>query len=114
MNHNDSSINKLSTSRVVQNHDSISQVQELEEANIITTLIVNKDYQALVAPLTNDEYEKLKDDIQRHGLEEPIKVNSQMVILDGHHRNKACQELGIPPRFEVKRFENQLLEKRYV
>jgi ParB-like chromosome segregation protein Spo0J len=113
MNHNVPRINKLSTAKDIEHYDSVSKIQELK-TTIISVLQVNKEYQSLVSPLTTEEYDKLKDDIQEHGLDEPIKVNSQMVILDGHHRYKACQEIGISPKFEVKSFENQLLEKRYV
>jgi ParB-like chromosome segregation protein Spo0J len=35
-------------------------------------------------------------------------------VLDGHHRFKACKELGIEPDFEVRKFEDKLLEKKFV
>lgn len=80
----------------------------------ITNLQKNIEYQSLVPPLTKEEYEKLKEDIQKHGQLEPIKVNSKGEILDGYSRNQICSNLGITPKFEVKTFENKLLEKRYV
>jgi len=39
---------------------------------------------------------------------------SEKVILDGHHRYRICQELGITPKVEVKTFPNKLLEKKFV
>ena len=35
-------------------------------------------------------------------------------MLDGHHRFRACTELGIEPDFEVRHFEDKLLEKKFV
>ncbi|MDH7564781.1 MAG: hypothetical protein QHH24_07930, partial [Candidatus Bathyarchaeota archaeon] len=35
-------------------------------------------------------------------------------ILDGHQRFRACMELGIEPDFEVRKFEDKLLEKKFV
>ena len=41
-------------------------------------------------------------------------VNQDEVILDDHHRYKACQELGIKPSVLVKQFENRLQEKKFI
>ncbi len=37
-----------------------------------------------------------------------------MEVLDGHHRYRACTELGIEPDFEVRKFDDKLLEKKFV
>src|SRR5208337_352765 len=47
-----------------------------------------------------DEFEKLKDDIQKNGQLDPIWVTlgeGDGVLLDGRHRLRACRELGIVP-----------------
>ena len=48
------------------------------------------------------DYEELKKSIKEHGLWHPISVNKQGDILDGHHRYRACNELSISSRYEVK------------
>ncbi len=41
------------------------------------------------------EFSALKADIARRGVRTPIEVTSAGVIVDGHQRVRACQELGI-------------------
>ena len=45
--------------------------------------------------LTSDEYAELKNDIQLRGVMVPIEFDEKGNVLDGHHRLKACAELGI-------------------
>jgi hypothetical protein len=48
--------------------------------------------------MTEKDYERLKDSIRRSGGLWPgheIEVDEDGVILDGHHRAKACAELGV-------------------
>ncbi len=51
--------------------------------------------------LPDDEYEALKASISAKGLLTPIARDQHGGVLDGHHREKACRELGIEPRYEV-------------
>jgi len=52
--------------------------------------------------LPDDEYEALKASIAEKGLLVPITKDQHGRILDGHHRERACRELGIEPRYEVQ------------
>jgi ParB-like nuclease domain len=80
-----------------------------------TTITVNQEYANLVPSLKPEEYESLKESIKQNGLWVPIIVNSQGVILDGHHRYKACQELGIKePKTMIKDFSDKLQEQMFV
>ena len=43
------------------------------------------------------EFDKMKDDIHTHGFTDPIKVRKNgvgYIVVDGHHRKKALEELG--------------------
>lgn len=49
----------------------------------------------VMPPLSPDEFSELKADIQARGVMVPIEYDEAGNILDGHHRVKACNELGI-------------------
>lgn len=59
------------------------------------------DYQPMPA-LTPDEYDALKADIAEHGVLVPIEVDESGNVLDGYHRQRACDELGISPPVVVR------------
>jgi site-specific DNA-methyltransferase (adenine-specific) len=75
---------------------------------------INPEYEALMPHLSDDEYEALKSSIKSEGLFVPIVVNRDGVILDGHHRFRACMETGLDPEYEVKEFPDLLSEKNFV
>lgn len=52
------------------------------------------DYQ-LFPDMGAAEYEEMKADIQSRGVMVPVEYDEAGNILDGHHRIKACKELGI-------------------
>ena len=47
--------------------------------------------------LDAEEYRALKEDISENGVLVPITVDEDGRIIDGYHRMKACEELGIEP-----------------
>ena len=49
----------------------------------------------LLPPLSEEEYTALKEDIAKRGVLVPVEYDEDGNILDGHHRVKACEELGI-------------------
>lgn len=49
----------------------------------------------VMPPLTDEEYQALKDDIEANGVLLPVEVDEDGNILDGHHRAMICKELGI-------------------
>lgn len=75
---------------------------------------INKKYEKLVPPLLKEEFIQLKSSIQINGLYLPIIINEENIVLDGHHRFKICKDLNILPKFKLKKFENKLLEKKFV
>jgi N6-adenosine-specific RNA methylase IME4 len=49
----------------------------------------------LLPPLSDAEYMALRDDIAARGVLVPIELDEHGNVLDGHHRLRACRELGI-------------------
>lgn len=49
----------------------------------------------LLPPLTDEEYDALKASIASEGVRIAVEVDEDGNILDGHHRVKICEELGI-------------------
>ena len=78
------------------------------------SLIINPKYSESIPSLSKEEYEALKDDISKRGLSYPIIINKEGCILDGHHRYKICNELGVQPITSVKEFPNELSESEFV
>ncbi len=48
--------------------------------------------------MTDEEMDRLVEDVKQHGQIEPCVVNSQGVLLDGRNRRVACERLGIEPK----------------
>jgi ParB-like chromosome segregation protein Spo0J len=78
------------------------------------SLRVNPEYEKLLPKMSDEEFEELKASIREEGQHYPIVANEDLEVLDGHHRFRACIELGIEPDFEVRKFEDKLLEKKFV
>ena len=57
--------------------------------------------------LTAEEYQGLKDSIAQRGVDVPIIVDDDGEIIDGLHRDKACDELGIFCPREVRHFNSE-------
>jgi ParB-like chromosome segregation protein Spo0J len=64
--------------------------------------------------MSEEEFVELQKSIQTEGQHYPIIVNEDLEVLDGHHRLRACTELGIEPDFEVRKFDDKLMEKKFV
>ena len=78
------------------------------------SLRLNPEYEKLLPKMSDEEFSELKASIQSEGQHYSIIVNEDLEVLDGHHRYRACMELGIEPDFEVRKFDDKLIEKKFV
>jgi ParB-like chromosome segregation protein Spo0J len=78
------------------------------------SLRVNPEYEKMLPKMSQEEFAELKASIKADGQHYAIVVNEDLEVLDGHHRYRACTELGIEPDFEVRKFDDKLLEKKFV
>ena len=75
-----------------------------------------QEYVELIPAVSRADFERLKNSIKEHGgLLMPIILNQDNVVLGGHHRMRACKELGFPVTLNVKNFRDKPMEElRYV
>ena len=82
------------------NNNSQRQLQEEQQPPAPPTNTLKPHPTAnLIRPMTDEEFASLKEDIRVNRLREPIKLLDGKII-DGRHRQRACEELGIPPDYE--------------
>ena len=93
------------------NNDAVNKT----DTNKKVVIKINDEYKQLISQLTSEEYEILKNSIsESKGNVYPIILNKQGEILDGHHRYRACKELGIDPKIEIKEFSDPIYEKEFI
>ena len=66
------------------------------------TMRVKEEYEVLLPKLSVEEFESLKKSIGEIGMLVPLIVNQDGILLDGHHRYRACKELGLGPATKNK------------
>jgi len=72
-------------------------------------LKIEKDFEFLIPPLTDEECEPFEKNIIKYGCSDPIKVWAPYdTILDGHNRFRICTRKGI--KFEVMSIELETRE----
>ena len=77
------------------------------------TPVVLPELAELLPPLTGEQLAALETDLLKNGCYSPIIVNEDMVIIDGHNRQRLCEEHGIPYKMAVFSFEDLLEAKRW-
>lgn len=61
-------------------------------------------------PLSKQEYEALRTDIQLNGLREPILTSADGKIISGRNRYLVCDELGIEPKYQRLRADESVVD----
>lgn len=67
----------------------------------------------LLPPLTGEQLAALEADILKNGCYSPVIVNEDMVIIDGHNRQRLCEQHDLPYQMAVFSFENMLEAKQW-
>ena len=78
----------------------------------MTNVKINEEYAQLAPKYSEMEFDELVESIRTSGQCYPIVVNKDYYILDGHHRYRACQKLGIEPKVEVRTSFSTILEEK--
>lgn len=77
------------------------------------TPVVLPELAELLPPLTGEQLSALETDILANGCYAPIIVNEDMVIIDGHNRQRLCEQHGLPYQMAVFSFESMLEAKQW-
>jgi hypothetical protein len=75
---------------------------------VIQDIIIDHEYASLAPEMSDSEFEALKQSISEHGQQVSITTNTEGVLLDGHNRYRASNELGIKPNTEIKTFQDRV------
>lgn len=67
----------------------------------------------LLPPLTEEQFAALEADILKNGCYAPVIVNEDLVIVDGHNRQRLCEQHGLPYQMAVFSFEDMLEAKQW-
>ena len=67
----------------------------------------------LLPPLTGEQLAALETDILKNGCYSPVIVNEDMVVIDGHNRQRLCEQHGLPYQMAVFSFEDMLEAKQW-
>ena len=67
----------------------------------------------LLPPLTGEQLAALEADILKNGCYSPVIVNEDMVVIDGHNRQRLCEQHGLPYQMAVFSFEDMLEAKQW-
>lgn len=81
--------------------------EDLTGKSKVEDIKIDSEYQSIAPPITSNEFDALKVSIKNNGLYFAIIINAENVLLDGHNRYRACIDLQIDPKIEVKTFANR-------
>ena len=89
--------------------------------NIKKNIIILDELKDLIPPLLESEFLSLKDNLQKNGCKDPLKIwqtnnpvinregdsdQAIYVLIDGHNRFQLCNELQIPFNIQIDNFES--------
>lgn len=73
-------------------------------------MTIDEEFQKLIPPLTDDEYQQLEENCIKEGIREAILVwdrGDDLVIVDGHNRYKIAREHNLKWSHKVMHFESR-------
>ena len=75
-------------------------------------IIIDKEFQALIPPLSDDEFRQLEENCIRDGIRDPLVTWPQddgtQILIDGHNRLEiSAKHAGIPFKIVQMRFESR-------
>jgi DNA-binding XRE family transcriptional regulator len=78
--------------------------------NMIT---IDKDFQNLIPPLTDEEFAQLEKNILRDGIRDAL-ITWHGILIDGHNRYRIAQKYGLTYRTVEKQFTDRNDAERWI
>ena len=72
-----------------------------------------QEFAELLPPLTEEQRQALEADILQNGCYSPIIVDEELRIVDGHNRQRICEEHNLPYTMAVFEFADKLEAKQW-
>lgn len=72
------------------------------------------EFAELLPNLSEEQYTALKADILQNGCYSPVIVDENIRIIDGHNRQRICEENGVPYTMAVFAFDDDLEAKQWM
>ena len=79
----------------------------------IDMIAIDSEFESLIPPLTEDEYQRLERSILAEGVRDPI-ITWNGTIIDGHNRYRICEEHNIKFTTKEKDFESRDAAKIWI
>ncbi|GAA0193445.1 hypothetical protein GCM10009122_56370 [Fulvivirga kasyanovii] len=73
-------------------------------------VVVKKELESFIVPLSNEEYAQLEANIIEEGCRDPLifwKTDEGLVLIDGHNRLKICTKHNIPFKSQELPFDSE-------
>lgn len=92
--------------------------QTHQEDDIKKSIVIDRELQEWISPLSTDEYAQLKQNILQNGCLDKLlvwkKSAQEYILVDGHNRYQICKDLGINFQIAILEFPDKEAAKLFM
>jgi hypothetical protein len=92
--------------------------QTNQEEDIKKSIVIDRELQEWISPLSTDEYAQLKQNILQNGCLDKLlvwkKSAQEYILVDGHNRYQICKDLGINFQIAILEFPDKEAAKLFM
>lgn len=90
-----------------------NDIEQTRIGGIMKELKIDPEFQALIPPLSGEEFSQLEENVKSDGCRDALVV-WQGIIVDGHNRYKICRENNISFHIEEKDFADRYIAVEWI
>ncbi len=99
----------------MKNEPVTSGKRESQASNTADDIKIDKEFAALIPPLSKDELAHLEESLLLIGCREPLIVwKEKNILLDGHNRLSICRKHGIPFKVDAVEIPDREAAERFI